>query len=64
MKPINNYVDFLNELEKGNKNICVTDELYNWLKENIDCAYETYNAKGPITTYSGVKVYREEKENE
>ena len=64
MKPINNYVDFLNELEKGNKNICVTEELYEWLKENIDCAYETNNVKGPITTFGGARVYREENEDE
>lgn len=64
MKPINNYVDFLNELEKGNKNICVTEEFYIWLKENIDYTYESNNVKGPIGVFSGVRVYREEKEDE
>lgn len=63
-KPINNYVDFLNELEKGNKNICVSDEFYNWLKENIEFAYTSRDVKGPIASFNSVRVYREEKEDE
>ena len=60
-RPINNYVDFLNELEKGNKDICVTDEFYSWLKENIEFTYTSRDAKGPIAAFNSVQVYREEK---
>ena len=61
VKVINNYVDFLNEMDKGIKNICVSDEFYEWLKENIDYTYVSRNPKGPVATYGGVSVYREEK---
>ena len=35
MKPINSYVEFLDELDKGSKDVAVTEEFYEWLKENI-----------------------------
>lgn len=35
MKPINSYVEFLDELDKGSKDVVVTEEFYEWLKENI-----------------------------
>lgn len=35
MKPINSYAEFLDELDKGRKEVEVTEEFYEWLKENI-----------------------------
>lgn len=65
MKTINNYKEFLDELEKGNKNIYVTDEFYDWLKHNVEVSYPNKEfMEVPITPFNSIRVYREEKEND
>jgi len=57
-KVIETYRGFLDELEKGNKRIEVTNELYNWLKENIGYSTSTDTPKGPIGIFHGVEVIK------
>ena len=61
MNKIDNHKDFLKELKKGNKRIGVTEQFYNWLKENIKEATINNNFP-PINSFYGVEVYIEKEE--
>ena len=56
MKPINNYVDFLNEMDKGSKDIEVTGEFFKWLGENVGFSDMKFVGKEKIAIVCGVRV--------
>lgn len=58
MKVVSNYKEFLDELEKGNRKIAVTDEFFEWLKTEIGASFVNNRVKPPISTFYGVQVYK------
>ena len=57
---ISTYVEFLNALERHEKSITVTAELYDWLNANIS-KLNVEKVKGvPVAKIYGVTVYKED----
>ena len=63
-KVIRNYKEFLDELEKGKRKVNVTEEFYEWLKENIGNSATSNLPKGPIGMVYGIQVCKVEDNNE
>lgn len=56
---IRTYKKFLEELDKGTKQIEVSADFYSWLKENVGFSDTVNDPKlGPISTVYGIKVYK------
>lgn len=64
MKVISKYKDFVNELEKGVREIHVTEEFYEWLDANIKLKYVKDTRFGIVGTLFGARVIKEENGDE
>lgn len=61
-KAINNYVEFLNALDAGEKKIEVTEEFFEWLNDCIDLVRTHDGSNEPAATYNGIEIYIKERE--
>jgi hypothetical protein len=56
-KIVNSYVEFLDEMDKGKKEIKVTEEFFEWLRENIgESSLDNTPRRGPIGMFHGITV--------